>query len=250
MNWKRLLAYITGTVDQELLLRNEYLAAENCILRNQIHGRLRLADGERITLAEIGQRLGRKALAEVAQMVRPETILPWHRKLVAKKFDGSKNRSVLGRPSTIQSLEELGLQMARDNRTWGYKRITGALKNLGHQISRQTVGNILKRHGLAPAPERGKGMHWKDFIQSHLAVFGRRGSLYRRGLDVGRVDDLLRAGVHAGWIKGRSAWLVDPGPGCGLDAADGPEPDDGRAGDAPGLPISAARPRCQVLCCL
>ena len=170
MNWKRLLAYITGSVDQDLLLRNEYLATENHLLRKQLKGRPRLTDDERITLAEIGRRLGRKALAEVAQIVRPETILAWHRKLVAKKFDGAKNRSTLGRPTTLKSLEDLVLQMARENRTWGYKRIAGALGNLGHKISRESVANILRRHGLAPAPERGKRMLWKDFIQSHLEV--------------------------------------------------------------------------------
>lgn len=90
MNWKRLLACITGCVDRELLLCNECLATENRILGNQFKGRLRLTDDERIRLAEIGKRLGRKALEEVAQIVRPETILAWHRKLVAKKFDGSK----------------------------------------------------------------------------------------------------------------------------------------------------------------
>jgi hypothetical protein len=93
MNWKRLLAYITGSVDQELLLRNEYLVTENRILRKQIKGRILLADPERISVAEIAKRLGRKALEEVAQIVRPETILGWHRRLIAKKFDGSKNRS-------------------------------------------------------------------------------------------------------------------------------------------------------------
>src|ERR1035438_9376922 len=96
MNWKRLLAYITGSVDQELLLRNEFLVTENRILKNQIKGRLQLTDLERISLAEIGKRLGRMALAEVAQIVRPETILGWHRKLIAKKFDGSKQRTSLG----------------------------------------------------------------------------------------------------------------------------------------------------------
>ena len=84
-----MLAYISGSVDQELLRRNEYLVTENRILKNQIKGRLQLTDPERISLAEIGQRLGRKALEEVAQIVRPETILAWHRRLVAKKFDGS-----------------------------------------------------------------------------------------------------------------------------------------------------------------
>src|SRR5258707_7644618 len=88
MGWKKLLAYITGTVDQELLRRNEYLVTENRMLRNQIKGRVRLSDGERRTLAEIGKKLGKQALAEVATIVTPDTILAWHRKLVAQKFNG------------------------------------------------------------------------------------------------------------------------------------------------------------------
>jgi putative transposase len=82
MDWARILAYVTGTVDQELLARIEYLAAENRILKAQLKGRLRLSDAERATLAEIGHRLGRKALAEVATAARPDTILAWYRKLV------------------------------------------------------------------------------------------------------------------------------------------------------------------------
>ena len=88
MDWKTMLAYVTGSVDEELLRRNEYLVAENRILRAQLPGRVTLSDGERRTLAEIGKRLGRQALAQVASIVRPETILAWHRRLVAKKFDG------------------------------------------------------------------------------------------------------------------------------------------------------------------
>src|SRR2546430_602112 len=98
MDWKHLLAYITGTVDQELLLRNEYLVTENRMLRNQIKGRVRLSDGERRTLAEMGQKLGKQALAEVAKIVKPDTILGWHRKCVAQKFDGSQQRKAPGRP--------------------------------------------------------------------------------------------------------------------------------------------------------
>ena len=124
-------------------------------------------DPERISLAEIGWRLGRNALAEVAQIVRPETILGWHRKLIARKFDGSKVRSAVGRTPTLPVIEELVLQMARENRTWGYRRIVGAMDNLGHVVSHQTVANLLKRHGLAPVPERGKRMAWKEFIRSH-----------------------------------------------------------------------------------
>ena len=90
MDWPRILGYITGTVDQELLLRNEYLTAENRILKSQIKGRLLLCDIDRATLAEIGHRLGRKALADVANAAKPDTILGWYRRLVACKFDGSK----------------------------------------------------------------------------------------------------------------------------------------------------------------
>src|SRR2546425_11344459 len=170
MDWKHLLAYITGTVDQELLLRNEYLVTENRILRQQITGRVRLSDGERKTLAEIGQKLGRQALAEVAAIVKPDTILAWHRTLVAKKFDGSQQRQSPGRPKIDQELEALIVRMARENRSWGYDRIVGALANLGYTISDQTVGNILKRHGLPPAPERKTTTTWKEFIRTHMDV--------------------------------------------------------------------------------
>jgi putative transposase len=90
MDWKHLLAYISGTVDQALLRRNEYLVTENRLLRNQITSRVRLTDGERTTLADIGQKLGKKALEDVATIVKPDTILAWHRRLVAQKFDGFK----------------------------------------------------------------------------------------------------------------------------------------------------------------
>jgi putative transposase len=170
MDWKHLLAYITGTVDQELLLRNEYLVTENRILRSQIKGRIRLSDGERKTLAEIGQKLGKQALAEVAKIVKPDTILGWHRKLVAQKFDGSKQRKAPGRPTIDQELEALVVRLAQENRGWGYDRIVGALTNLGYRVSDQTVGNILKRHGLPPAPERQKTTTWKEFIRAHMDV--------------------------------------------------------------------------------
>jgi transposase len=170
MDWKQLLAYITGTVDQELLLRNEYLVTENRILRDQLKGRLRLSDGERKALAEIGQKLGKKALAEVATIVKPDTILAWHRTLVAQKFDGSKQRQAPGRPRIAPELEALIVRMAQENRSWGYDRIVGALANLGLTVSAQTVGNVLKRHGIAPAPERKTTTTWKEFIRTHMDV--------------------------------------------------------------------------------
>jgi len=167
MEWKTLLAYITGTVDQELLLRNEYLVAENRILRRQITGRVQLNDGERRTLAELGKQLGIKALAEVVSVVKPETLLAWHRKLIARKFDGSPYRQYPGRPHINPAIEKLIIQFAQENRTWGYDRIVGALKNVGYRVSDQTVGNILKRHDLPPAPQRKKTTTWREFIRSH-----------------------------------------------------------------------------------
>src|ERR1700722_10456938 len=113
--WIRLLAYVTGLVNRELLLRNEYLAAENHILRAHLPTRLRLSDPERSTLAEIGKRLGRKALREVACVARPDTILSWYRRLVAQKFDGSKHRRCPGRPRIDPKLEALIVRMAREN---------------------------------------------------------------------------------------------------------------------------------------
>ena len=168
MGWKILLAYITGSVDQELLLRNEYLATEHRILRNQLTGRVRLSEGERKALAEIGHRLGKQALQDVANIVKPETILGWHRKLVAQKFDGSQHRQAPGRPKIAKEIEALVVRMAQENRSWGYDRIVGALANLGYTLSAPTVGNILKRHGLLPAPERKKTTTWQEFIRTHM----------------------------------------------------------------------------------
>src|SRR5262249_4943295 len=170
MDWKTLLAYITGSVDEELLLRNEYLVAENRILRKQMKGRMRLSDGERKTLAEIGKKLSKKALKDITISVKPETLLAWHRKLVAKKFDGSGKRTSPGRLRVDRDLEALVVRIAQENHSWGYDHIAGALANLGYTISDQTVGNILKRHGLPLAPDREKTTTWKEFIRTHMDV--------------------------------------------------------------------------------
>jgi len=169
-NWARLLAYVTGLGNQQLLLQNEYLIAENRILRGHLPTRPRLSDPQRSTLAEIGKRLGRKALEQVACLAKPDTILAWYRRLVTRKFDGSKQRSYPGRPPVHRKIVELMVRMAKENPGWGYDRIVGALANLGHVVSDQTVGNVLRRYGLAPAPKRTQNTTWKDFIASHMAV--------------------------------------------------------------------------------
>jgi len=170
MDWVRILAYITGTVDQEPFLRNEYLAAENRILKAQLKTPLRLTDAERVTLAEIAHRLGRKALEDIANVVKPDTLLGWYRRLIARKFDGSKSRRYPGRPRIDHEIEQWVVRMAQDNSDWGYDRIVGAMANLGYRLSDQTVGNILQRHGIPPAPERKRKTTWAEFIRAHMAV--------------------------------------------------------------------------------
>ena len=168
--WAKMLAYVTGLVNQQLLLQNEYLAAENRILRAHLPRRLRLTDPERSTLAEIGKRLGRRALKEVARVAQPDTILAWYARLIAQKFDGSTHRSHLGRPRIGREVTDLIVRMAGENSGWGYDRIVGALANLGHVVSDQTVGNVLRRYGIAPAPKRSQTTTWKQFIAAHMAV--------------------------------------------------------------------------------
>jgi putative transposase len=121
-------------------------------------------------LGEIGHRLGRTALADVANAALPDTVLGWYRRLVARKFNGSKTCRGVGRPRVTSDLEQLIVKMARENPGWGYDRIVGALANLGHEISDQTVGNILKRHSVPTAPERKHTTNWADFIRAHMAV--------------------------------------------------------------------------------
>ena len=169
MPWKRMLAYVTGEVEESLLLKIEYLIEENRVLRNQIQKRILLTDSERRILAEKAVLLG-KLMADIVTIVKPETILRWHRKLVAKKFDGTRNRKTNGRPHITPNIEALVVTMARNNTSWGYDRVAGAIRNLGSRISDQTVGNILKRNGIAPSPERRKNTTWAEFIRRHKDV--------------------------------------------------------------------------------
>jgi hypothetical protein len=114
--------------------------------------------------------LGRKVLGEVANVAQPDTILAWYRNLVARKFDGSKARRSPGRPRIKREIEQLIVRMARETRDWGYDRIVGALANLGYKVCDQTVGNVLHRHALPPAPERKRTTTWPAFIRIHLAL--------------------------------------------------------------------------------
>jgi len=160
MDWVRILAYLTGTVDQELLLRNEYLAAENRILKAQLKTPLWLTDAERMTLAQIAHRLGRKALEDAANIVKPDTIMGWYRRLVARKFDGSKSRCYPGRPRIDDEIEQWIVRMAKENSDWGYDRIVGAWRTsaTGYPIKPLAIfcnATVFRLHRSASARRLG-----------------------------------------------------------------------------------------------
>ena len=224
-HWARLLTYVSGLVNEELLLQLEYLAAENRILRAQLPNRLRLTNDQRSTLAEIGKRLGRKGLEKVATAAKPETILGWFRKLVAQKFDGSKYRSYPGRPATSSEVVNLIVRLARDNSSWGYDRIAGALSNLGHKVSDQTVGNILRRHGIAPAPNRSPDNELEGIHQNAYGGSVRDGLLYRRGVDLARSGHLLRFVRDSTGDETSHPCRHGPTPDRRMDATSCPESD-------------------------
>jgi hypothetical protein len=170
MNWKNLLESVSESVNDALRLRNNYLMAENRILRNQIDGRVQLTDSERRELAELGTKLGRKTLAEIATVAKAETILAWNRQCADQQVGTSESLKSVGRPRVDKEIEDVVIRMARENRSWGYDSIQGALKPLGYTISDQTVGNILKRHSLPPAPKRKKTVTWREFVRIHMDI--------------------------------------------------------------------------------
>ena len=155
-------ADLHGRVDEPTATtRDRIPPEENRVLREQLASqRLRLNNDQRRRLAAKAKGLGRRLLAEITTLVTPATSLAWRRKLIAQKYDGSDSRRP-GRPRTDGKIESLVVRLADENRDWGYQRILGALANLGHHVARGTIANILKQHGLEPAPERSRKTTWK-----------------------------------------------------------------------------------------
>ena len=161
------LLLVAGWVNRQQQDVIDYLLEENRVLR-AAHGRRRvpLNDDQRRRLAVKAKVLGRRRLADVVGIVTPDTILRWYRKLVAKKYDGSKTRRP-GRPCTKPDIAAIVVRMANENATWGYTRIRGGLQILGHAVARNTIKAILKDHGIEPAPERRTKTPWKTFLAAH-----------------------------------------------------------------------------------
>lgn len=167
--WQFLLIGLAGWINRNQQETIEYLRTENQILRDVVgKKRILLNDDQRRRLAVKGKVLGLPRLRELAGIVTPETIQRWHRRLVARKWDYSDQRKPSPRrPVVEQVIVDLVLKFARENPTWGYDRIQGALANIGHEISDQTVGNILKANGIEPAPDRKRSTSWGTFLSAH-----------------------------------------------------------------------------------
>jgi putative transposase len=168
----RLIVMIAGWMQRHHQQVITYLQEENRVLKAQLGGRRpRLTDTERRRLAALAHPLGRKRLKEMATIATPDTLLRWYKRLIAQKCDGSKKRRQGGRPRVAEEIAQLVIRVAEENATWGYRRIQGALANLGHRIDAITVRNILRRHHLEPAPRRRQaGMSWTQFLKTHWEV--------------------------------------------------------------------------------
>lgn len=143
-----------------------YLRAENRLLRERIvERRLRFTNEERRMLALAGEPVGRAALRDIATLASPETLLRWYRELVAQKYSAPSHKRHAS--PKRNSIEEHVIRMARENPTWGYTRIRGALRNIGLDVGRSTIARILKSNGLDPAPERVRIPSWKTFLEAH-----------------------------------------------------------------------------------
>ena len=165
--WQFVVLAFAGWVNRFQQDAIEYLKEENRVLREQLgERRLRFTDDQRRRLAARARALGRDGLKEIADLVTPDTLLRWYTKLIARKYDGSQCRGP-GRPRVGETIRELVLRMARENAGWGYTRIRGALRNLGHDVGRNTVKRILPERGIEPAPERRKRIPWSTFLKAH-----------------------------------------------------------------------------------
>ena len=148
----------------------DYLKAENRLLKAKLGGRkIHFTEAERRRLAIRAKVVGRKVLSQLDTLITPDTLLRWHRELVAQKWNFVHRRGP-GHPRTKDQIASLILRMAEDNPSWDYTRILGALRNIGFKVGRGTVANVSKENGIDPAPLRGKRTKWSTFLKSHWKV--------------------------------------------------------------------------------
>lgn len=172
--WQLMVAILACLINHEQQKTIEYLILLVKVAIEQRDAKLKsLNNDQRRRLAGKGRRLSYQQVRELNALglpFTPETLLRWHKSLVAKKWDYSHRREQVGRPKTDPKVVKLIVRFASENPSWGYDRIQGALGNLGYGISDQTIGNVLKDHGIAPAPDRKRTKSWKTFLKAHWDV--------------------------------------------------------------------------------
>ena len=216
-----LLMVVSGWVHRHQLVVIEFLQAENRLLKQKLGGkRLRFTDAERALLARKARAVGRKALLQLDTIVSPATLLRWHRRLVAQKWNFVHRRGP-GRPRIMREISELIVRMAKENPGWGYTRLQGALANLKHRVGRGTIANVLKRSGVELSPERGKRTQWSTFLKAHwktlsacdfltVEVWTRRGLVTHYLLFTMRLADRVVA-IAGITTRPDEAWMLQVG---------------------------------------
>ncbi len=169
-----LASILAGWINRQQQEALEYALEENSILREELQKatgrkRIQLNDTQRRRLAILGRKLGRKLLGQVCRACSPDTLMLWHRRLVANKYDGSKNRGKGGRPRISDELRQLIIDMAKDNKHLGRKSLHGYLKYLGIKVSPSTINRILREHGIEPNPDRPEKTTWNEFVKRQFS---------------------------------------------------------------------------------
>jgi integrase-like protein len=208
-----LIAKVQQLFSRDLALENDYLRQENKILRSKLGARVPLSESDRRILVKYGLRI-KDRLAAVISIAKPDTLLSWNRRQKQNKRTFENHKATAGRPRKAGDIEALIVRLAQDNNSWGYKRLSGELKKLGHRVCPSYVREVLRRHGLPPAPDR-RGLSWKQFLQSHLEVTWATDFLTEEvwtmgGLSTFYILFFLHLGSRRVWIAGWTRWTPQP----------------------------------------
>ena len=221
--------------DAELLV----LRHENAVLRRTT-GRVRYEPADRAWFAALAPFIPRRRWAGVFP-VTPATLLAWHRRLAARKYDTSTRRRP-GRPPTVRSIARIAVRLARENPLWGYRRIHGELAKLGATVAPSTIYEILRAAGIDPAPRRS-GPTWRQFLHAQAAGILAVDFLHVDTVLLKRLYVLVfiehgTRRMHLGGVTAHptGAWTVPAGP----------QPGPGSERAVRGLPVPDPRPRLQL----
>ena len=225
-----LVVAVAGWINPQPRDVMDSLQEENRVRREPLGpGRLRFTDAQRRRRAAQATRLGRRVRRDRHTLVTPDTLLRWHRQLIARQDDGRGRRGP-GRPRGMDTIRRLIVRMAPENREWGDTRMRGARGTLGHQVARGPLANVRKERGLEPAPERKKRTTWRELLAAHWDVLAAADCCTvevwtPRGLTRVTVLDLIHLASRRGQIAGISA--EPDGPGVTQLMRNAPDAEDG-----------------------